>query len=620
MPDQWAAANRSYPRSAAIPGPRDPYLTPYIVEPERAIAECRAKRVVIVTAAQAGKTEMLLDVAGARLDQKPAPILYAGPNKQFLMEQFEPRVMGLLDTAPTLADKVARGKRMTKTRKVIAGVPFRLAHAGSSAALKSDPAALALIDEYDEMLANVRGQGDPLGLVERRGDTYPDFVAVVTSTCKRGVVDTVRDEASGLYFWAEAPIEDIFESPIWQLWQQGTRHHWAWPCPQCREYFVPRFDCARWPDGATPVQASRSTYLECPRCGGIVDERDKAALNARGRFVAPGQTVDRDGNVRGEPPESATLSYWVSGFTSPFVTFGDRIKTYLEAKESADQDRVQTAVNGGFGELFSPRMADAPKWQEVGEHKAEYAKGEMPSGVVHLITTVDVQKNRLIYVTRGWGARATSWLIDWDAFYGETAHPEVWAALADYISTADELYGQPLRLVLIDSGFRPGKTDALPLNRVYEFCRRFPRLVRPTKGASRPMATPLKVSHLEVTVRGKAARYGLDLLRLDTDHWKSWVHERLAWPEDQPGAWHLPADVDDDYLKQIVAESRITTASGKPLWIEHSKANHFLDLESMQAAGAHLLNMARMAPKSTAPRTATAGKEQKASLASQLAR
>ena len=47
-------------------------------------------------------------------------------------------------------------------------------------------AALALVDEYDEMIANIRGQGDPLGLVERRGDTYPDFVAVVTSTCRRG--------------------------------------------------------------------------------------------------------------------------------------------------------------------------------------------------------------------------------------------------------------------------------------------------------------------------------------------------------------------------------------------------------------------------------------------------
>ena len=54
-------------------------------------------------------------------------------------------------------------KPMTKTRKAVAGVSVRLAHAGSSAALKSDPASLALVDEYDEMLANVKGQGDQSG-------------------------------------------------------------------------------------------------------------------------------------------------------------------------------------------------------------------------------------------------------------------------------------------------------------------------------------------------------------------------------------------------------------------------------------------------------------------------
>ena len=171
----------------------------------------------------------------------------------------------------TLAGKVARGKRMTKTRKVIAGVPFRLAHAGSSAALKSDPAVLALVDEYDEMLANIKGQGDPLGLVERRGDTYPDFVAVVTSTCRRGMVDTIRDEESGLMFWAPANSEDI-ESPIWRLWQEGTRHHWAWPCPHCHEYFIPRFECLRFPENTTPFLAAKETFVECPRCGGVILE------------------------------------------------------------------------------------------------------------------------------------------------------------------------------------------------------------------------------------------------------------------------------------------------------------------------------------------------------------
>ena len=176
--------------------------------------------------------------------------------------------------------------------------------------------------------------------------------------------------------------------------------------------------------------------------------------------------------MKGNPRAAFALSYWVSGFCSPFVTFGDRVQSYLESKESGDPDRIQTAVNAGFGELYMPRFGKVPPWQEVGNHRIQYGKGDLPNGVVHLVMTVDVQKNRLIYVTRGWGARATSWLIDCGECHGETSYPEVWAALADYIS--GNPCGRPLRLVLIDSGYRPGKMADLPVNRVYEFCRRFP--------------------------------------------------------------------------------------------------------------------------------------------------
>jgi hypothetical protein len=32
-PDDWAKANRTYGPTAALPGPRDPTITPYIIEP-----------------------------------------------------------------------------------------------------------------------------------------------------------------------------------------------------------------------------------------------------------------------------------------------------------------------------------------------------------------------------------------------------------------------------------------------------------------------------------------------------------------------------------------------------------------------------------------------------------
>jgi phage terminase large subunit GpA-like protein len=137
--------------------------------------------------------------------------------------------------------------------------------------------------------------------------------------------------------------------------------------------------------------------------------------------------------------------------------------------------------------------------------------------------------------------------------WGETVEEHIWIDLAELIATP--ICGRPLQLVLIDSGFRPGKVDELPLNRIYDFCRRFPRLVRPTKGSSTPMRVPIIKSTQEVTLKGTAAKYGLHLLRLDSDYFKSRVFERVRWPDEQPGAWHLPHDVDEDYCRQIVSDS-----------------------------------------------------------------
>jgi phage terminase large subunit GpA-like protein len=605
-PDAWAKANRIYGPETGVPGARNPSLTPYVVEFERAFSNPRYRRVVLVTAAQSGKTDAVLDVIGERLDNSPSPIIYVAPSKEFCTDQFEPRLTELFRQSPSLAGKVLGGldsKRQKKTLKRVNGTRVRLAHAGSSTALKSDPAALGLIDEYDGMLKDVQHGGDPLGLVSARGDTFADFKIGVTSTPSVGSVDIRCDEQSGLEFWKPTPAEDL-ESPIWKLYQEGTMHHWAWPCVHCGDYFVPRFSCLKWAqptDGTktTPSEARRSAFVECPSCGGVLEEQHKAAMNAGGRYVAPGQMVDATGNVTGEPRETSTISFWVSGLCSPFVTFGQRAESYLSAVRLVDPERIRTAINAGFGELFNWGGGDSPEWAEVAAHKSEYACSELPAGVAFLVCTVDVQVNRLIYCIRGWGARATSWLVDYGTLHGETVESPVWDDLVDLISTP--IGGKHVRLTLIDSGFRPGKPAVLPLNRVYEFGRRFPRHVRCCKGSSTSMRTPLITSKIEVTSKGTAAKYGLNLLRLDTDYFKSWLHERIRWPTDALGSWHLPYDVSDDYCKQITSEARIRRPSGQVMWMQKSKENHFLDCEAMQAAAAHLLNAARISDRHAAP-------------------
>lgn len=587
------------------------------------------KRVVFVVSAQSGKTETFLDIMGERLDTAPVPTIYVGPSKQFLNEQFEPRLDDLMQNTP-LKDRLAPSSKQKKTRKFINGVPLRLAHGGSSTAMKSDPFGLAITDEVDEMMGNLRGQGNPVGLIDARGDTYADFVHAITSTPSKGAAEVEKDPESGLEFWAESDPEEV-ESTVWRLWMSGTRYHWAWPCPhdECGEYFIPRFACLEWKKPiaesgrelpSTPSMAQKTAHLICPCCGAEIFEKDLKAgtnmnnkewMNARGVFVAPGQRVDSDGVVHGMPPESWTLSYWVSGLCSPFVSWGERAARYVEAVRSGDPGQIQSVKNQGFGELYAPGGGTAPEWGEVMDRADEtYQHGQVPNEVKVLTLTADVQKDRIIYVIRGWGAFGESWLVKAEELYGPTEEVEIWDTLGTVIT--DTYDGMAIRLALIDSGFRPGKPFLVPEHRVYAFARRFPHLVRPTKGASTAMTKPIVASKIDVTINGTTFKQGLDLLRLDTDYFKSWVQQKIRWEDSMPGAWHLPGNISEDYCKQIVSETRLRSM-GKVKWVKRYRENHFLDCEAMQGAAQMILNLGKLRSGTVPRRQAIEDRQQQQS-------
>ncbi len=556
----------------------------------RAVHEGQYRRVVAVTAAQSGKTDSLLDIMGARLDQRPAPILYVGPSKDFVTDQFEPRFMSLINEAASLTGKVVRGRRMKKTLKVVAGVRVRLGSAGSSTSLKSDPFALGIVDEYDEMVSNIKGQGDPLGLVEARGETYADFVTAIVSTCSQGIAETEVDPVTGLEFWKIGDPGQI-SSPIWRLFQQGTRHHFAWPCPHCDEFFIPRFKTLKWPKGATPSQARREAYVECPCCGGVIEDHHKADMIARGVMVAPGQTIE-DAKADRNVPESSTWSSWTSGLCSPFVTFGERAERYLNAFISGEEDKVQTVLNAGFGELYTAGAGgELPQWQAVLNNRIGYPRkpAEAPAGVLRVVAGVDVQKRSLIYAIRGFGSRGTSWLLDHGYLYGDTSDPQVWDDLS--LLMTSPISGLIIERVFIDSGFRPDKADAGDEHKVYEWAHRHDYMAFPTKGRDTLGGRPYSVSKIEVRPDGSRLPWSINLVHINTDFFKGLVHSRLKAPLDQPGAFFVHNEVDEDYARQLVSEARVLGEKLKPEWIKRQRDNHFLDAESLAAAAAYSLNV-----------------------------
>ncbi len=574
------------PNGSAEPGPFRSERTPYAIPILRAFARPEVKRVVSVMGSQMGKTDSVLNVVGWRLDDDPAPVMYVAPSKSFVENQAEPRLMAMLRSSASLWGKLAKGKANRKTMKLVSGAVLRLAWAGSATELSSQAAALALIDERDRMGGDVDGEGDVVELVAARGFTYADFTLGIFSTPTRGNVTEERDDVTGLTRWAAADPADV-ESPTWKLWQEGTRQEWAWPCPDCGDYFIPRFNLLRWPEGASPARAAREARLCCPHCGSMIPDSAKPGMNALGVYVAPGQAVSAEGIVTGPEPESDTASFWVSGLCSPWVSWGQRAKSFIEANRSGDLGRVQTVLNTGFGELFKVGGATKP-WEAIAGAREPYRLGELPAGVAVVTCGVDVQKNRLVWAVRGWGYRMESWLLGQGELWGETEQEEVWADLAGLLDT---IYGdRRIALMLIDSGFRPGDRFRTPDHRVYEFARQHRTRARATKGHDR-QDKPVYASKIDINLRGRPLPSGLQLWHLDSDHFKSWVLERLDWPADAPGAWHISQDATNDYCQQLTAEARLVKPSGQATWIRVRRDNHFLDCEALNVAAAYMLGL-----------------------------
>ncbi|WP_282187004.1 terminase gpA endonuclease subunit [Azospirillum sp. B21] len=605
--DEWAAENVVLPPKSAEPGKYRPQRVPYMVPIQRAFDDPRWRMIVFVMGSQMTKSTGVLNVIGKRMDDAPVPIIYFGPSRNFVENTIEPRLTEMLKSSTSLSAKTQWGKKNRKTLKIVSGAEIRLGWAGSAAELAGQPAGLVIVDERDRMDGDIKGEGDPVELARARGETYPGFCIGVTSTPLIGNVEAERHPDSGLWHWKVADPEDI-DSATWKLWQEGTRHEWAWPCPHCGEFFIPRFSVLRF-DSTSPATASRTAHLECPDCGMRIFDHSKAEMNARAVFVAPGQRVAPDGTVSGPELTGDTISFWVSGLASPFVSFGSRAADYVRAVRSGDMERLQTVVNTRLGELFrNAAGGQARAWEQIAALAQAYETGEVPYGVQRIALTVDVQKYGLYVVARGWGARYESWLLRAAFLPGETERPEVWNDLAELIDGGID--GEPFNIVLIDSGYRPGDKWRRPTNAIYDFCRRYPASkVRAIKGHDH-LPTPIKTAQAAVDAKGKAAKWaGIMLHHLDSDFFKSWVMARIDWPAGEPGGWHVPSDVTEAYCRQVVAETRVVKPSGAAVWVRQNKDNHYLDAEMMQAAAAELMQVhaLRPLPPPSDSKTASAG-------------
>jgi len=536
--------------------------------------------IVVICGAQMGKTEAIFNVIGHRFDDGPyMPALYIGPTEKQVKSVSRDRIDKMLRSTPALWDKTEKGQRYGVGEKWIGGVRLGFAWAGSATELASHPAGLVMIDERSRMTSDVGGEGDPVILASARTKNYPNR--------KIGVFSTPTEEGV---------------CPTWALFESGELNLLAFPCLGCLEYFVPTLALLQWPDGCTPDEALEESVVVCPHCGSIHGDDVKPTLIGASKFIRH-RRLEKDENrpdaVFGkyvpdlEAPRLKTAGYWMSGLSSPWVSFGETAKKVIEAHQTGAIETIQGVVNTYGGELFR-EQGDAPDWTEVSALRLEYSPLTIPREVQVITLGADVQKYGIYYVIRGWGYNSESWLLEHDYLAGQTEHDSVWNSLRNVLQRP--ILDRTIDRAFIDSGYRPGEAIVRPDHAVYTFCRSMPGLAFPTKGRD-VLDKPYYFRAIDYSFGGATVKGGVRLCHVNTDFFKRWIHARIRWPEEQSGGWHIHNETTEDYCRQMVSEELVTRASsGRMIWVIRDRNNHYFDCEVNAVASAYSLNVHKLPP------------------------
>lgn len=567
---EWADAHRKLPqRSSAEPGPWRTARTPYLREILDALSAISpVNELVMMFAAQLGKSETMLNLLGYIVDHAPGPTLLVQPTvdtaKRFSKQRIEP----LFADTPRLAGKVAevktRDTRSSMLLKEFTGGVLIITGANSAVGLRSMPARYLLADEIDGYPLDVDDEGDPLSLAEARQRTF----------ARRKTLKTSTPTLAGV-----SAIETAF--------LVTDQRRYFVPCPHCGAYQTLEWPRVTWSKLDLPPEAA--VYL-CSGCERPIEERFKTEMLQLGEWRPTAQSSSP--LVRG---------YHLNGLYSPvgWLSWGKIASDFVKVHKDADKLRVWT--NTVLAETWRDK-GESPEWERIYRRRETYPLGTVPPGGLFLTAGADVQKDRIVVEIVAWGRGKESWSVDYGLLPGDTADltpAGPWAQLDALLArTFQTATGVELAIAMlaVDSGYNTSS--------VYAWCRRYPmNRVIAVKGQESGGALVGSPSPVEINLRGQRPVHGYKVWPVTGAVAKSELYGHLAFdaPLDgepfPPGWCHFP-EYDPDYFKQLTAEQLQQRRNRRGFlsmeWtLIPGRENHVLDARVYARAAAALVGLDR---------------------------
>ncbi|QPA33423.1 phage terminase large subunit family protein [Thermaerobacillus caldiproteolyticus] len=545
---EWADLYRRLSsESSAEPGTWRTDRAPYQREIMDAINDPAVETVVVMTSAQVGKTEILLNIIGYHIDYDPAPIMVMQPTLQMAQAFSKDRLAPMLRDSPALHGKVAdarsRDSGNTMLHKTFPGGHITMVGANSPSGLASRPIRILLADEVDRFPTSAGAEGDPLTLAEKRTTTFWNKKKIFVST------PTIKGA-----------------SRIEMAYENSTQEQWCLPCPNCGEYQPLEWNRIHFEDAT----------MECKFCGFRFDEFTWKSRQQEGKWIARAEKT----KVRG---------FHLNELASPWKRWTTIIEEFQEADRQAKMGNVELLkawVNTALGET----------WEEKGEtvdnenlaNRREFYGCDVPEGVLLLTAGVDVQDDRFEIEVVGWGMDKESWGIEYKVIPGDLRRPDVWKQLDEYLSrTWENPDGVKMHIAAacMDSG---GHFTM----EVYEFCKaREHRRIFAIKGQREDDNIPY-IGNPTRANRKKAA-----LFPIGVSIGKERIYSRLKILDPGPGYCHFPLEPEkgynEEYFKGLTSEERVKRyykGKVKFEWVKKYVRNEPLDCRNYAMAAMEIVN------------------------------
>ncbi|MCD8201265.1 MAG: phage terminase large subunit family protein [Clostridia bacterium] len=408
---QWAERERRLStESSAEPGIWRTSRTPYLRAPMDAFTDPKIRRIVMVAAAQVGKSEFINNCIGYVIDQDPGSILFVQPTTIDAKDYSKLRIAPMIRDCPSLADKVAAPKSRdsgnTVLQKTYPGGILTMCGSTEAHALASKPIRYVFGDERDRWALSAGSEGDPWDLAMARQTTFYNAKAVETST------PTIKNS-----------------SAIEASYSQGTMERWKSKCPHCGSYHEIRFSDIRYEYDKKEVN-HKTTYkvgkifYACPSCGCVSDELTMKRQPAKWEADNPSAY------------ENGIRSFWLTAFVSQWASWESIILQYLDA--IGNSRKLQVVYNTCFGELWEDR-GDLEDEDSLMARREDYGTCEdgtpveLPDGVLLLTAGVDTQDDRMEYEVVGHGHFGETWGIEKGVILGRPDEAETWRKLDEMV-------------------------------------------------------------------------------------------------------------------------------------------------------------------------------------------